>query len=310
MSESPLPIVTVVGSLNVDYVATVGRFPSPGETIAAADLEVVFGGKGANQAIAAARQGCEVRLLGSVGNDEMGASYRKYLVGEGISVDTVRTVADARTGSAFINVDDSGENTIVVASGANGMTSEDQVKAAASCIAGSRVLLAQFEVPLAAVVTAFSIANREGVVTVLNPSPIRSTFPWRDVSVGYLIVNEGEADAIFEFVPYGPFDAGNLRTLLEEMRVRTLIVTRGSESTLVYAPESFFEVRTLPILPVDTVGAGDAFAGCLAARLADGESIRDAVRAANCAGALTALGAGAQAPIPGREKVDQHMEQL
>ncbi len=304
------PSIAVVGSLNVDYVARVGRLPMPGETVAASDFEIVYGGKGANQAIAAARQDCVVRMIGSVGDDGIGKAYLKYLRGEGVTTDGIRQIKNTSTGSAFISVDGTGENTIVVTSGANGLTSPDQVRARDPYISEADALLVQFEVPLAAVVEALRIANRAGVLTVMNPSPMRSTFPWATVEVDYLIVNETEADEVIEDLAVELESADEIREYLKGMKVNGLVVTRGSDPTLVIGPDEAFEAPTLPVVPVDTVGAGDAFAGCFAARMASGESLREAVLAANCAGALTTLRTGAQKPIPDRERVDQHRDQL
>ncbi len=304
------PAIAVIGSLNVDYVAKVGRLPVPGETVAASDLEIVHGGKGANQAIAARRQGCAVRMIGSVGEDDMGRSYIEYLKEEGLETDGIRLLAGISTGAAFISVDADGENTIVVCAGANGNTSPDQIRARDPFISESDALLAQFEVPLSAVVEALKIANRAGVLTVVNPSPMRSTFPWATVEIDYLIVNETEADEILEELPVELGAAPEIREFLLGRRINGLVVTRGSDSTLVISRDEAFEAPTLPVLPVDTVGAGDAFAGCFTARLASGESLREAVLAANCAGALTTLRTGAQQPIPDRDRVDQHRAQL
>lgn len=309
MPESK-PAIAVLGSLNVDYVTKVGRLPVPGETVAASSLEIVHGGKGANQAIAAFRQGCTVRMIGSVGEDDMGRSYIEYLKEEGIETDGIRPLAGVSTGAAFISVDADGENTIVVSSGANGNTSPDQVRARDPFIAEADAFLAQFEVPLSAVVEGLRIANRGGALTVINPSPMRSTFPWATVEIDYLIVNETEADDILEDLPVELEAADEIREFLQGRRVNGLVVTRGSDSTLVIGKDEAFEAPTLPVLPIDTVGAGDAFAGCFTARMAAGESLRDAVLAANCAGALTTLRAGAQQPIPDRDRVDQHREQL
>lgn len=304
------PIIAVVGSLNVDYIAKVGRLPVPGETVAASSLDTVHGGKGANQAIAAVRQDCVVKLIGSVGSDEIGKRYLKYLAEEGIETSGIRQVRKASTGTAFISVDGMGENTIVVCAGANGLTSADQVRARDSDIAEANVLLAQFEVPLGAVVEALRIANRAGVLSVVNPSPLRPTFPWASVEIDFLIVNETEAAEILEDMPVDLDGASEIREYLSGLRVNGLIVTRGSDPTLVIGPEQAFEAPTMAVVPVDTVGAGDAFAGCFAARMARGETLWESVLAANCAGALTTLRPGAQKPMPDRDTVDRHRDQL
>lgn len=309
-STSATPKVVVVGSLNVDYFTKVAQLPLPGETVPAGSLRVTYGGKGANQAISAARQGVEVTLLGCVGDDARGSDYLSLLQEEQIDASFIRKKRKASTGSAFITVDAEGENTIVVADGANAMTSSGQVDSASSSLQEASVLVAQFEVPISAVVEALNLANAADVTTVVNPSPLRPTFPFGEVEIEYLIVNELEADEIFGFLPSRVEDHAMLRNVLNELRVGVAIVTRGSRSTLAFGIDETLEIPVLAVLPVDTVGAGDAFAGCFAARIAGGDSLEDALRAGNCAGALTTLGAGAQEPIPDRERVDQHMDQL
>lgn len=326
MTDANQTAVAVIGSLNIDYFTRVRSLPSPGETVASESLELFRGGKGANQAIAAARQGVAVRFFGTVGEDEEGRAYRTALAEEGIDIDGIVTVP-GKTGAAFITVDRAGENTIVTAPGANAQLTPERVRESASVIESCGALLAQFEVPLPSVVEAMRLANGAGIPTVLNPSPIPSTpwrgegvagaveyvdfpFPWHEVQTDYLIVNEGEAEALLDFPPLDE-EASTVSQRLHELRVEHLVVTRGGDETLVYRRSgSPFDVETLPVLPIDTVGAGDAFAGCFTARIASGEPLEEAVRAANCAGALTTLGPGAQIPVPDRDMVDQHLEHL
>lgn len=301
--------VAVVGSLNIDYFARVESLPGPGETVSADRLTLFRGGKGANQAVAAARQGCRTLLCGSVGTDEAGESYLRELSAEGVDVSGVRLVPGP-TGCAFITVDREGENTIVVAPGANAELRRADIARQAAAIESANVLLGQFEVPFGPLVEAMRLANRNGIPVVLNPSPFLPAFPWHEVRIDYLVVNEGEAHELFGF-PVSPSSHPEVRERLLELRVGHVLVTRGADDTLVFSSDGgHFSVSTLPVLPVDTVGAGDAFAGCLAARLACGEELREAVTAANCAGALTTLGAGAQDPMPDRDRVDQHRSHL
>lgn len=303
--------VVVVGSLNIDQVFRVSDLPARGETISANHFQTTRGGKGANQAISAARQGVEVAMIGSVGNDENGRSYVTWLEEEeNIDVSGI-SKSKYPTGSAFITVEEhTGENTIIVAGGANESLSRSTVQDLTPLIESASVLLVQLEVPVHTVVEAINIATRAGIPVVLNPSPMIPNFPWDDFAIAYVITNETEAAELLEFKPESN-DLDYVRQEIHERRIQNLIITRGSETTLVYTREGdFFEVEPLPVLPIDTVGAGDAFAGCFAARIAEGASVEDAVRAANCAGALTTLGGGAQNPIPDREKVDQHLEQI
>lgn len=309
MSENEKPRVAVVGSLNIDYVTRVDELPMPGQTIAADDLTTFRGGKGANQAIAALRQGCDVSLFGCVGDDECGKAYRSYLEEEGIDVSEVDT-APSPTGSAFIAVDGDGENTIIIAGGANDFTGADDIRKAAPVLGNCQIALCQFEVPLPAILETVKIANRQEFPVVINPSPVNPTFPWDAVESDYVIVNETEAEEILEFQPTIENES-IVRQRIHELRIAHLIVTRGSNGTLVFCKDGrAYDIDTLPVLPIDTVGAGDAFAGCFAARIALGETVEDAVRAANCAGALTTLGGGAQNPMPDYDKIDLHIDQI
>lgn len=297
--------IAVVGSLNLDYFTRVDALPRPGETVAASRLTLFRGGKGANQAVAAARQGATVSLIGCVGSDEGGAAYLRSLEEEGISLDHVRVVP-GETGSAFITVDRAGENMIVIAPGANFELRRPEIQKARSLLESCDLLLCQFEVPTPALVEAIQIANRAGVTVVINPSPLHPAFPWEEILTDYLIANETEAEALLGFEPTVSATE-EITERLRELRTNTLIVTRGGDPTLSFSREgAFHEVPVLTVLPVDTVGAGDAFAGCFSARIAQGTSLESALRAANCAGALTTLGAGAQDPMPGRDLVDQH----
>lgn len=309
MSNSTQKSVSVLGSLNIDYFTKVETLPVPGETVASLSLELFQGGKGANQAISAARQGANVTLIGTVGDDAEGESYRRALETEGIDLSCLQT-GSARTGCAFITVDEQGENMIVVSSGANAELTDAAIQEMKARLASADAVLANFEIPIPALIGAARIANAASVPLVINPSPYDPVFPWQEIQTDYLIVNEGEATEVMEFDPLQE-DESLVRQRLTELRVEHLIITRGSDETIVYRRGGeAVAVETLPVLPVDTVGAGDAFAGCFTCRIAEGDSLENAIRAANCAGALTTLGPGAQHPIPDREKVTQHLEHL
>lgn len=303
------PRIVVVGSINLDYVTRVEALPKVGETVPALRLSRFRGGKGANQAVAAVRQGCQVHFFGAVGSDPEGQQYLAELAEEGISTGSIRTVS-GDTGAAFITVDRGGENTIVISPGANGELRRADLIKGAGVIRTARALLVQLEVPLPAVVEAMSMASSEGVPVILNPSPWREDFPWQDVGTSFLITNETEAELFLGFSASAD-DLDEICDRLVERRVDHLIVTRGGEETLLFTSwGEFLSIPVLPVVPIDTVGAGDAFAGCFAARIASGEDLGSALRAANCAGALTTLGAGAQDPIPDRSQVDRHVQFL
>ncbi len=300
------PNVVIAGSLNVDYIASVERLPHPGQTVAATGLIQRFGGKGANQAVAAARQGARVAMIGCVGDDGPGRAYRQRLKAEGIDISGISAAAKTLTGTALIAVDSRAENLIVVAAGANARLTATAVRAQRERIRKANILLLQFEIPMPAIVEAVRAANCAEVPVVLNPSPLRKGFPWGSCALDTLVVNSGEAEEIFGL------DARTLsghtadwRALLARRAVGKLVITRGSRSTLCLSQDDFFEVPALKVKPVDTVGAGDAFAGTYVARRAEGTDVRSALEYANCAGALATLKPGAQEAIPTRQATER-----
>jgi ribokinase len=309
---APALRVVVVGSLNLDLIARVERLPAAGETVAGTALLRRFGGKGANQAVAAARQGASVAMLGCVGCDVDGEAYGKRLAhSERIDARAIHHVRNETTGTALIAVDGRGQNSIVVVAGANARLTQAMIRAHADLIRGAKALLLQLEVPLPAVLAAMRIANAAGVPVVFNPSPLRPDFPWGRVALHTVVVNEIEARQIFGHSPNDSSrKAAAWRGRLAERGITQLLVTRGAESTLCLTAETFFSVPTLCVRPVDTVGAGDAFAGTLTARMAEGCSFAEAVALANVAGGLATLKPGAQEAMPSRRETERWRTKL
>ncbi len=300
MPASP-PKVAVVGSLNVDYIAAVERLPRPGETVPASGLLRRFGGKGANQAVAAARQGARVTMVGCVGTDDEGRAYRQRLRHERIDVRGISGTGRALTGTALIAVDRSAENIIVVAPGANAHLTPATLRSHRQVISSADIVLLQFEIPMPTILETVRLAGRARVPVVVNPSPLRPGFAWGQWRLDAVLANAGEAEAIFELpLRHLPAQPGDWQRALRRKRVEHLLITRGARSTICLTPTDCFEVPTLRVKPVDTVGAGDAFAGAFVSRWAEGANLATAVRYANCAGALATLKAGAQEAIPGR----------
>jgi ribokinase len=310
MSRSA-PRVVVVGSLNVDYIASVDKLPAPGETVAARALTKRFGGKGANQAVAAARQGAKVSLVGCVGTDADGPIYRGRLEKERIDTRGITRSATSLTGTALIAVDRKAENTIIVAAGANRELTPHKIQQFESLITSSTAILLQFEIPTSANLAVLKLANRAGIPVSLNPSPLQDNFPWTSAKLDSLIVNAGEARAIFG-LPAENFRArrGAWAKALQKYHIGSLLITRGAEPTVCFSAGDYFEVATLRVKPIDTVGAGDAFAGTFMACRAQGQDLLSAIRMANCAGALTTLKIGAQEAIPNRAATQRALRRL
>lgn len=295
--------VVVVGSANVDLVVDVARHPSPGETVLGGDLRRSPGGKGANQAVAAARAGgATTSFVGALGHDDAAELLLESLRDAGVSTDTVERV-DAPTGTALITVTPDGENTIVVAPGANARV---RVTSAATAAVGEAdVILAQLEIPLEAVLSA-AAARRPGCLLVVNAAPSRPLPDQLWAAIDVLVVNEHEA------VDLGRHD-GDVDTAVELLlaKVPTVVVTMGERGALVARRgTSVVRVPSIEVEPVDATGAGDTFCGVLAARLAGGDDVVAAVRTATVAGALAVTRRGAQPGVPAAAEVDATLAAL
>lgn len=300
------PHIVVVGSLNLDHTFLVDRLPLPGQTVASTSAETAFGGKGANQALAARRAGARVSLIGCVGDDSAGTHYLDHFRRSDISVDAVSKVSGSifPTGSAFIAVDSSGENTIILNAGANQALSCKEVDAQAELISGADALLFQLECPLESVKRAAEIARKNDVKIIANPSPWNDDFLSAEIPCDYVILNALEAAA---FTGVDPFDSSLCtESLVESMGLEAMIVTQGAQATF-FQSRSGEPLEFLPPLttPVDTVGAGDAFAGAFALAIAEGMDYSRAVPFANAAGALATQKVGAQTALPERRQIEE-----
>jgi ribokinase len=300
--------VVVVGSLNADLTVYAPRLPRAGETIAGTGIALGPGGKSANQAVAAARSGAAVALVGAVGDDSYGAMLRDAAAGEGVEVTHVRTVVGEATGIAVITVDAAGENTIVTTAGANGRVSADDVEQARDAFRGAAVVCLCREVADDAVLAAARAGRAEGATVVFNASPFGELGPGLLALVDVLLVNAHEASQLLggTALPSDPDDGAwaPLAEALAGLGVGRAVVTLGARGAVVLAANGpVVPIAPLHVDAVDTTGAGDAFTGALAARLADGESVADAARFAAVAAALATTARGTQAAYPTREQV-------
>ena len=296
--------MTVVGSLNMDLVARAPRIPQPGETIIGRDFHTVPGGKGANQAVAVARLGAQVSMVGRVGCDAFAGPLLDNLAAASVDHTFVTRDPEAATGVALIVVDDAGQNSIVVASGANMRLSPADVDAARTAIAAVEALLLQLESPLETVTRAAKVARAHGVKVILNPAPARS-LPVALLSlVDVLIPNESET-ALLTGMPVGDqAEAEAAATALRGLGVGTVILTLGERGALLAREEGAEHFPAFDVTPVDTTAAGDAFVGGFAVALAEGRSLAEAVRWGNAAGALATTKLGAQPSLPTRQDLE------
>jgi len=297
--------VTVVGSLNMDLVVRAPRIPRPGETIIGGEFRTVPGGKGANQAVAAARLGAQVTMVGRVGGDAFGGLLLDNLAAAGVDHTFVARDVEAATGVALIEVDDAGQNSIVVVSGANMRLAPADVEAAAATIGVADVLLLQLESPLETVTRAAQVAHAQGVTVILNPAPARPVPDGLLGLVDVLIPNESET-ALLTGLPVGDQEeAQAAATALHRTGVATVILTLGGQGALL-AHEGGVELfPAFDVTPVDTTAAGDAFVGGLAVALAEGRPLQEAVRWGNAAGALATTRLGAQPSLPTRQALEK-----
>jgi len=299
--------VAVVGSLNMDLVARAPRIPQPGETIIGRDFHTLPGGKGANQAVAAARLGAKVAMVGRVGGDAFARPLLDNLAAAGVDHTFVVQDPGAATGVALIVVDAAGQNSIVVASGANMRLSPADVEAAETVIAAADVLLLQLETPLETVIRAAQIARAHGVTVILNPAPARPLPPALLSLVDVLVPNESET-ALLTGLPLDSrarveAAAGALRG----SGVGAVILTLGEHGALLAQAGGVQVFPAFTVTAVDTTAAGDAFMGGLSLALAEGHSLAEGIRWGNAAGALAATQLGAQPSLPTRRAVEKLM---
>ncbi len=297
--------VAVVGSLNMDLVARAPHIPQPGETILGRDFHTLPGGKGANQAVADARLGAAVAMVGRVGNDAFARQLLDNLAAAGVDHTFVIQDSGAATGVALIVVDAAGQNSLVVVSSANMRLSPADVEAAETAIAAADVLLLQLETPLETATRAAQIAHDHGVTVILNPAPAQPLPPELLSRVDVLVPNESET-ALLTGLPIDSLArveaaAGALRA----SGVGAVILTLGERGALLAQAGGTQAFPAFAVTALDTTAAGDAFMGGLAVALAEGRSLAEGVRWGNAAGALAATQLGAQPSLPARRAVEK-----
>ena len=295
--------VVIVGSLNMDLVARAPRLPVPGETLLGRTFSTVPGGKGANQAVAAARLGARTAMIGCVGDDAFGRQLRDGLMADQVDCRGLRTASSLSSGVALIVVDDSGRNGIVVVPGANGQLAPEDVDRNASLIAAARIVALQLEVPLATVEHAARTAKARGKVVVLNPAPAQLLPPGLIASADFLVPNEVEA-AMLTGVPVDSVQsATDAARRLRALGAANVIVTLGERGVVAVAAAGAQHFAARPVQAVDTTAAGDTFIGGFCAALAAGRTVTEAIAFAQAAAAISVTRAGAQTSIPFEREV-------
>jgi ribokinase len=295
--------VVVLGSLNMDLTTYVPRLPRPGETLLGRSFEVVPGGKGANQAVAAARLGADVRLFGRVGRDDFGEQHILAMQHEGVDIRGVARDDLHATGLAVISVDDSGENWITVISGANMAVGDDDVARCAQAMSEAKVLLLQLEIPIQANLAAAGEARRQGLTVILDPAPAgalpETLFPLIDI----ITPNEVEAASLVGHAVESEADAYTALSTLRQKGVGAAIVKMGERGVVYQTATEHGHVPGFQVNAVDSVAAGDAFNGALATALDEGHGLRQAIRWGTAAGALAVTRKGALPSLPRRAEV-------
>lgn len=302
-------MIVVLGSSNTDMVVQLDHLPAPGETVLGGEFAILAGGKGANQAVAAARAGAEVAFLGKVGEDAFGRQALEQLSADGIDISGVDRTSAASSGVALICVSREGENSIAVAPGANAQITVEDVRHHAKRIQKADLFLVQLETPLEAVAEAVNLAAAKGVRIILNPAPARSLPDDLLSKLDIITPNEGEAEVLTGITVSDDESAEKAARALLARGVRNVVITLGPRGVFAATKEFTGIIPGFRVEPVDTTAAGDTFTGALAAALDQGLALPKALRFANAAAALSVTRSGAQVSIPKRPEVEEYLRE-
>ncbi len=302
--------VLVFGSLNMDLVVRTSRLPTPGETILGTHFDTIAGGKGANQAVAVARQQVSTTLIGRVGPDAFGHTLRHSLAVEGVDVENVEVDPEAHTGVAAIAVAATGDNHIVVVSGANGQNDDTDLKRLKGLLSSAKLLLLQLEIPIPVVAAAAALADAAGLLVIVDPAPAQASLPdelYRHTHI--LTPNQIEAAQLVGFPVETIEAATEAAKTLRQRGVETVVITLGEQGVLCATQDDTFHTPAFAVSTVDTVAAGDAFNGGLAVALYEKKPLPEAINWASATAALAVTQAGAQPSLPKRSQVEALLQQ-
>lgn len=293
--------ITVVGSINVDNVLNIKRFPKIGETISAMDYNIKFGGKGANQAVAACKLGAEVSLIGAVGKDDLGKQNINNFKNFGMNVEGIK-ISDNQTGCAMISVDESGNNKIIIYPGANNSVDEEQIKKYEYLIKECDLVMLQFEIPMPSVEYAAKIAKKYGKTIILNPAPARKISDSLLEMADYITPNETE---LMEITGISDIKKG-AKNLIER-GAKNVIVTLGDKGCFYINKNEEIKMDSFKINAVDSTAAGDSFNAAFSVAICENKTMKECLRFANAVGALTAAKQGAQNSLPCRNELENFL---
>jgi ribokinase len=299
------PVITVIGSLNMDLVSYVTRLPQTGETVIGKDFQQMPGGKGANQADAIAKLGAPVRMLGGVGEDALGKALLTSLHKDGVDIAQIESFTDCPTGMATITVDDEGNNCIVVTPGANYRFAAECLENSKAAIAASEIIVTQLEIPVETVRYSLKLAKKLGKTTILNPAPACTLDDALLSVVDILIPNETELELLSGITTRNETETLEAARKLINRGVKEVIVTLGAKGCIYVSSERYRIFEAYQVDAVDTTAAGDSFIGGLAVALSEGKTIEEAVSFAMAVAALTVTKKGAQSSLPCRCEVEE-----
>ncbi|WP_347253526.1 ribokinase [Leminorella grimontii] len=296
--------LAVLGSINADHILNVQEFPRPGETITGQGYRISFGGKGANQAVAAGRSGADITFIACVGEDDVGRQVRRQLEQDNIDVAPVEAIAGTHTGVAMIFVNGHGENVIAIDAGANAAVTPAYLNKYHQRIVEADALLMQLETPLETIVAAAKLAKEHGTTVALNPAPAQALPDELLSRIDIITPNETEAERLTGIAVTGEEEANRAAAVLHAKGIRTVIITLGSRGAWVSVEGEGQLVKGFRVEPVDTIAAGDTFNGAMMTALLEGRALLDAVRFGHAAAAIAVTRPGAQPSVPWRKEID------
>lgn len=301
--------LAVLGSINADHILNLSRFPRPGETVVGNHYQVAFGGKGANQAVAAGRSGADIAFIACVGDDDIGERIRQQLMKDHIDVSPVEVVPGESTGVALIFVNEDGENSIAIHAGANGALTPERVAKHKQTIAEAAALLMQLESPLDSVLAAAKIARQHQTRVILNPAPATPLSDELLALVDMITPNETEAEILTGVHIESDEDAARAAHLLHEKGIPSVLITLGSRGVWLSEQGKGQRIAGFKVQAVDTIAAGDTFNGALITALLEDKPVEQAVRFAHAAAAIAVTRSGAQPSVPWRNETDNFLQQ-